>query len=132
LPRELETDLQAAVPDTLEAGRQAAHRMLDASRPATALVCASDTLALGVLRALHERGLRPGADVAVTGFDDSPTPALVSPGLTTLHQPIDVVGRQLIQSIDNLLAGDPRDPQHVLLEPELIVRGSSLPGPPRQ
>ncbi|MEU4393523.1 LacI family DNA-binding transcriptional regulator [Kribbella sp. NPDC023855] len=130
--RGLETDLQALVPDTLEAGRQAAHRMLDSSRPATALVCASDTLALGVLRALHERGLRPGTDVAVTGFDDSPTAALVSPGLTTLHQPIDVVGRQLIQTIDNLLAGDAREPQHVLLEPELIVRGSSLPGPPRQ
>ncbi|MET9312455.1 MULTISPECIES: LacI family DNA-binding transcriptional regulator [unclassified Kribbella] len=127
--RELETDLQAAVVDSLEAGRQAAHRMLDASRPATALVCASDTLALGVMRALHERGLRPGADVAITGYDDSPTAALVSPGLTTLRQPIDEVGRQLIQAIDNLMAGDPREPQHVLLEPELVVRGSSLPGP---
>lgn len=127
--RGLETDLQAAVADTLEDGRQMAHRMLDAPQPATALVCASDTLALGVLRALHERGLRPGVEVAVTGFDDSPTAALVSPGLTTLRQPIDVVGRQLIQAVENLIAGDPREPQHVLLQPDLIVRGSSLPGP---
>ncbi|MEV6986516.1 substrate-binding domain-containing protein [Sphaerisporangium sp. NPDC051017] len=95
--------------------------------PATALVRASDTLALGVMRALHERGLRPGVDVAITGYDDSPTAALVSPGLTTLRQPIDEVGRHLIQAVDHLMAGDPRDLQHVLLEPELIVRGSSLP-----
>ncbi|MEV6282668.1 LacI family DNA-binding transcriptional regulator [Kribbella sp. NPDC051770] len=127
--RGLDTDLEVAVPDTLEDGRQATHRMLDATRPATAFVCASDTLALGVLRALHERGLRPGADVAVTGFDDSPTAALVSPGLTTLRQPIDLVGRQLIESVENLIAGDPRTPRHLLLQPELIVRGSSLPGP---
>jgi LacI family transcriptional regulator len=129
--RGLDTDLEAEVADTLEAGRQAAHRLLDAVHPATALVCASDTLALGALRALYERGLRPGADVAVTGFDDSPTAALVSPGLTTLHQPIDLVGRQLIQTIDDLLAGTTREPQHVLLEPDLIIRGSSLPGPVR-
>jgi LacI family transcriptional regulator len=126
--RGLDTDLEAAVADSLENGRQAAHRMLDAPRPATALVCTSDTLALGVMRALHERGMRPGIDVAITGYDDSPTAALVSPGLTTLRQPIDEVGRQLIAAVDNLMAGDPRNPQHVLLEPELIVRDSSLPG----
>ncbi len=54
--------LSARGDDTLDFGRRAAHALLDVEQP-TAFVCASDTLAMGVLRALHERDLRPGRDV---------------------------------------------------------------------
>ena len=54
------SDLHAEEPDDFDAGRAAAHRLLDAADPATAIVCSSDTLALGVLRALDDRGLRAG------------------------------------------------------------------------
>lgn len=127
--RGLDTDLEAALVDSLDQGRRAAHRMLDGPHPATALVCASDTLALGALRALYERGLRPGADVGVTGFDDSPTAALVSPGLTSVRQPIDQVARHLIGAVDALRSGTAGEPARVLLPPQLIIRGSSLPAP---
>jgi DNA-binding LacI/PurR family transcriptional regulator len=126
----LPDDRHAEVADDFEAGRDAAHRLLDGSDPVTALVCASDTLALGVLRALDERGLRAGPDVAVTGFDNSPAAALATPGLTSLRQPLDQVAHDLMAALEELLAGTPTRRQ-TLLSPELVVRGSSLRGPTR-
>lgn len=127
--RGLRADLLAEEPDELEAGRRAAHRLLDLPDPATALVCSSDTLALGALRALAERGLRAGEHVAVTGFDDSPAAAVGTPSLTSLRQPLEQVAHDLMTAIEDLLAGEtPRRP-HTLLAPELVVRESSLRGP---
>src|SRR5690606_7706230 len=68
---------------TMEYGRRATHALIDARRP-TGLVCVSDTVAMGAMRALHERGLVAGRDIAVTGFDDSQVAQTVSPGLTSV------------------------------------------------
>lgn len=117
--------------DDFEAGRAATHLLLDAGAP-DAVVCSSDTLALGALRALTERGghVGPGAaDVALTGFDNSPTAALVTPGLTSLRQPVAEVARELIGMVDRLLSGTDPSPRHALLIPELVVRGSSTDDP---
>ncbi|WP_447644664.1 substrate-binding domain-containing protein [Nocardioides zeae] len=70
------TGLASRVEDCVASGVEAAGVLLDEAAP-TAFVCASDTLATGVLHLLHERGLRPGRDVAVTGFDDSPLAQLL-------------------------------------------------------
>jgi LacI family transcriptional regulator len=121
-------DLHAEVDDDFEAGRDAAHRLLEAADPATALICASDTLALGVVRALSERGLRAGPDVAVTGFDNSPAAALSTPGLTSLRQPLNQVAHDLVGAVEQMLAGTPTRRQTLLL-PELVVRESSLRAP---
>lgn len=123
----LAADLTAEVADDFEAGRTAAHRLLDAADGATAITCSSDTLALGVLRALADRNLRAGRDVAVTGFDDSPAAALTTPGLTSLRQPLGQVAHGLVTAVEDLLAGTPTRRQ-TLLRPELIVRQSSLRG----
>ena len=122
--------LHAEVSDEFDAGRAAAHTLLDAGDPATALVCTSDTLALGVLRALDERGLRAGRDVGVTGFDNSPAAALCTPGLTSLRQPLEQVAQDLVAAVEELLAGSTTRRQ-TLLAPELVVRESSLRGPAR-
>jgi DNA-binding LacI/PurR family transcriptional regulator len=126
----LAADLHAEVADDFDAGRTAAHRLLDGAEPATALICASDTLALGVLRALDERALRAGHDVAVTGFDNSPAAALTTPGLTSLRQPLEQVAHDLVAAVEDMLAGNPTRRQ-TLLSPELVVRESSLRGPAR-
>ncbi len=126
----LSAGLHAEVPDDFDAGRSAAHRLLDGGDPATALVCTSDTLALGVLRALDERGLRAGQDIGVTGFDNSPAAALCTPGLTSLRQPLEQVAHDLVAAVEELLAGTPTRRQ-TLLTPELVVRESSLRGPAR-
>lgn len=124
----LETHRHAEVADDFDAGRSAAHRLLDASEPATAMICASDTLALGVLRALAERGLHAGREVAVTGVDDSPAAALTTPGLTSLRQPLEQVAHDLVTAVEDMLAGTPTR-RRTLLLPELVVRESSLRGP---
>jgi DNA-binding LacI/PurR family transcriptional regulator len=124
----LDDDLHVEVADDFEQGRAAAHRLLDAADPATAITCSSDTLALGVLRALADRGLRAGPDVAVTGFDNSPAAALTTPGLTSLRQPLEQVAHDLVTAVEEMLAGS-TERRQTLLQPELVVRESSLRGP---
>jgi DNA-binding LacI/PurR family transcriptional regulator len=109
--------------DTLEEGARAAARLLDADQPVDGIVAISDVLALGAMREIQRRGLVPGVDVAVTGFDDSPLAAVVSPGLTSIRQPIDEIAAALIRQLCN---GE-REPAGRLLEPQLVVRGSSAP-----
>jgi LacI family transcriptional regulator len=126
----LPTRLDTEADDDFEAGRAAAHRLLEAADPATALTCASDTLALGALRALADRGLQAGREVAVTGFDNSPAAALTTPGLTSLRQPLGQVARELVAALEAQLAGAD-DRRQSLLPPELVIRDSSLRGPGR-
>ena len=128
---DLEPDLHAEEPDDFDAGTAAAHRLLDAPDPATAIVCSSDTLALGALRALSDRGLRAGPDVAVTGFDNSPAAALTTPGLTSLRQPLEQVAHDLVAAVEQMLAGSTPTRRQTLLLPELVVRDSSRTEPSR-
>ncbi len=98
----------------------------------TAIFCASDQIALGVLRALHEAGRRVPDEVSVVGFDDMPDAGYFLPPLTTVRQDFAELGRR---SLDMLLArlvaaGPQAAPERVLLIPRLVVRGSTAP-PPR-
>jgi DNA-binding LacI/PurR family transcriptional regulator len=92
----------------------------------TAVVAFSDPMAIGAMRAVQERGLRVGADMAVTGFDDAPLVQYLTPALTSVRQPIWEVGQQIIATLTALLDGAPPPETHVLLEPRLIVRESSV------
>jgi DNA-binding LacI/PurR family transcriptional regulator len=116
--------LAVGVPDTVAAGREAGAALLDTAQP-SAIVCASDTLAVGVLHTLAERGLYPGRDVAVVGFDDSQVAQVVPGGLTSVRQPLEQVALELVRALEALLAREPCDGSGVLLAPSLAVRGSS-------
>ena len=111
--------------DGMGAGAALTARVLEAARPPTAVVCVSDVMALGAMRALDDRGLRPGADVAVTGFDDSPLATVVRPGLTSVRQPLEAVAEKVIEVLLEHLHGVRGAPARVLLEPALVVRDSS-------
>ncbi|AXG80895.1 LacI family DNA-binding transcriptional regulator [Streptomyces paludis] len=113
--------------DDIAAAREAAGPLLDAG--ATAVVAASDALAMGCYQALRDRGARPGADVAVIGFDDSPTAALLSPGLSTVAQPLEAVGRECVRLLLARMARPDAEPGRVLLAPSLVVRDSAPPPP---
>src|SRR5690606_39334240 len=97
--------------------------------PPTAVVCVSDLCAYGVLRALGERGLRPGHDVAVVGFDDTPAAALPGIELTSVAQPVEQVGQAVVRLLlAQLGVLDPPDlSDHLLLRPTLTVRASTVP-----
>lgn len=112
--------------DTVEFGRRSAHDLLDRPDAPSALVCVSDTVAMGVLHALVERGVHPGPHgVAVVGFDDSLAAQLVPPGLTTLRQPLEQVGVEVVRLLQERLELRPTGESHVILAPELRVRGTT-------
>lgn len=115
--------LASRVEDTVTSGREAAYVLLEDSAP-TAFVCASDTLAMGVLHELHYRGLRPGQDIGVVGFDDSQVAQVLVPGLTSVRQPLEQVAAELVGALGALLGHLPVE-RGTLLEPTLVVRGST-------
>jgi DNA-binding LacI/PurR family transcriptional regulator len=117
------TGLAARVEDTVASGRDASALLLSEGRP-TAFVCASDTLAMGVLHTLAHRGLRVGKDVAVVGFDDSQAAQVVPPGLTSVRQPLEEVAVEVVGALHGLLARPRAVHTPRLLGPTLVVRGS--------
>jgi len=131
----LPTDgLCARLEDDLVQGREGCARLLDAAEPPTAFVCVSDTIALGAWAEVTARGLAPGRDLAVIGFDDSAAAAAV--GLTSVAQPLDAVADTCLVALDKLLspgrvAGRRGTRPHALLEPQLVIRSSS-PSPEKR
>lgn len=101
------------------------------SRP-TAILAFSDVVALGVIRAAAEHGLRVPEDLSVIGFDDSPV-AQVNPNLTTVRQDVAEKGRQaaaeLRAGIERARTGHSGRARHVMLPTELVVRHSTAPPP---
>ena len=91
----------------------------------TAVFCGNDTMALGVIRALAERGLRVPDDVSVVGFDDVPEAGFYLPPLTTVRQDFGVLGRQALSTLIDRMSGAIRAGRRVRVAPELIVRASA-------
>ena len=118
------TRLSARGDDTLDFGRRAAHALLETEHP-TAFVCASDTLAMGVLRALDERQLRPGRELSVVGFDDSLAAQVSTPGLTSVRQPLEQVAVEIVRLLGDLLAHRPIQDLGLTLAPTLSVRATT-------
>jgi DNA-binding LacI/PurR family transcriptional regulator len=122
--RELPTTrLSARGEDTIEFGRRAAHALFDGENP-TAFVCVSDTLAMGVLQAIADRDRKACPhDVAVVGFDDSLAAQVT--GLSSVRQPLEEVGVQIVRLLEDRLAMRTSDEPNVILTPELRVRSTS-------
>lgn len=106
-------------------GYRAAEFLLKLPQRPSAIMTGNDSMALGVMSCIQQRGLRVGEDIAVGGFDDIPAAEHVHPGLTTIRQPIYQIGEQLTRTLLNLIAGIAPKEMGVLLDPELIIRGSS-------
>ncbi|MFH8752110.1 LacI family DNA-binding transcriptional regulator [Streptomyces rimosus] len=110
---------------SMEGGHAAASRLLDAG--VTGVICASDIIALGAVRAARRRGLRVPQDVSVVGYDDSPLMTVTEPPLSTVRQPIDALGRAAVQLLTAQMDGREVVRDEILFEPELVVRGSTGP-----
>jgi len=117
---------------TLQQGRETAAALLAGPEPPTALICVSDTCAYGALRAVADRGLRPGRDVAVVGFDDTPVAGLPGVELTSVAQPVEEAGRLAVRLLLARLGviDAPESSTSCLLRPSLTVRASTAPAPP--
>jgi LacI family transcriptional regulator len=110
-----------AAPVDERGGREGAGAALDADEP-TALVCASDEVAIGAYEALDARGLCPGQDVAVTGWDDIQLARFVTPALTTVKQPMARLGRTAMELLLQLVDDQPA--ASLTLPSELVIRAS--------
>lgn len=107
-------------------GARGAHALLGLDPAPDALVCGNDLMAIGALDAAHEKGLSVPGDVAVTGFDDIEAASLVTPPLTTVHNPAFEIGRACARLFLDRLSGDPVDGvREVVLPQKLIVRTST-------
>src|SRR5258708_9448425 len=93
----------------------------------TAVLCGNDQMALGVLRALAERGRRVPGDVSVVGFDDVPEAAFFLPPLTTVRQNFGELGRRALHLLLDRISGEGGRQPAVPIEPELVVRASAAP-----
>ncbi|MEU7800764.1 LacI family DNA-binding transcriptional regulator [Micromonospora arborensis] len=107
-------------PYSREAGYRAAGTLLDGPRRPTALLAASDELALGALRAAAERGIAVPGQLSVVGFDDAPTAAWATPALSTVHQPHYDKGRV---AAEQLLK--PAGRAETILPTKLVIRRST-------
>jgi DNA-binding LacI/PurR family transcriptional regulator len=112
---------------SMEGGHAAASRLI--KRGVTGLICASDVLALGAVRAVRRLGLRVPDDVSVVGYDDSAFMTCTDPPLTTIRQPIEAMGQAVVALLVSEIAGNTVPADELLFEPELVVRGSTGAAP---
>jgi DNA-binding LacI/PurR family transcriptional regulator len=115
---------------SLEGGHAAATRLL--ARDVTAIICASDPLALGAIRAVRRAGKSVPADVSVVGYDDSAFMSCTDPPLTTVRQPIDALGRAAVELLTGQIEGSQVAAEELFFEPEIVARGSTAAAPARK
>lgn len=111
-----------------ESGYSNALELLKLSPRPTAIFAANDILALGVLQAAADMNLRVPGDLAVVGFDDIPFASYAEVSLTTVAQPKYAMGEMAAKIlIEEIKEGPSREKKKIILQPELVVRRSSMP-----
>ncbi|MGH2862372.1 MAG: LacI family DNA-binding transcriptional regulator [Solirubrobacteraceae bacterium] len=114
---------------SLEGGHAAALRLFE--RGVTGIICASDPIALGVVRAARRSSLRVPSDLSVVGFDDSALMSCTDPPLTTVRQPLEAIGRAAVEMLTGQIEGSAVPPDELFFEPEVVARGSTANAPNR-
>jgi LacI family transcriptional regulator len=117
---------------TLGAGMETGRALLSSHPDVTAVYCANDLIALGLMSAAAEQGRVVGQDLSVAGFDDIFVSQLVTPALTTVRQPIARLGREAAQLAVGAIEGRGNRPDRIVLPVELVVRGSTARAPGRK
>jgi DNA-binding LacI/PurR family transcriptional regulator len=120
-------DFIAVTMYTVEGGNAAARHLVD--RGVTGIVCASDIMALGVVRGARSRGLEVPRDVSVIGYDDSTLMAFTDPPLTTVRKPVAAMASAATAMLIEAVSGNPHVPENYLFSPELVVRASTTTAP---
>lgn len=120
----LAPDPALVVPDlrTVEDAESVTARLLDLSRPPTAVLAMRNVLSIGAIKALRARGLQH--QVALVGFDDFPLADLLDPPVTQVRQDVDLIGNHVTRLVFARLDGDRSPAQHIVVPYTLVVRGS--------
>ena len=113
-----------------DSARPVTRALLTAHRPPTAIVAASDHIALGVYQAIRDEGMEPGRDIAVTAVGDGSFGAYMHPSLTMVVVPIREMGRQAADLLIQQIRGTVTESKTIVVPWELRVRESRRPGRP--
>ncbi len=114
-----------------EAGFSLMQDLLDQREPPSAVLCATDRLAVGALHAVARAGLRVGHDISLVGYDDLPVASCSDPPLTTIEQPWTRAGARMVAMLIALLGGGDPATLTEIWPARLIARGSDGPAPTR-
>lgn len=109
------------------AGAAAFRMLMDRPAPPTAIVTATDQVAVGALSAAHALGVEVPGQVSIVGFDDIPMAGYTAPPLTTVHQPIEDIAEAAVQFV----LDDPSPDHHAIFPTTLTVRATTGPPPTR-
>lgn len=113
---------------SIDSGREAARKLLQLEARPTAVICANDLMAIGLIQELQQRGVRVPEDISIAGFDDEPLVQQMGYGLTTIRSPMHALGREATTLLLRILEQNLPPPTNPLLLPGvLIVRGSVRP-----
>ena len=108
-------------------GYAGATALLNLANPPTAIFASNDVMAMGVMDAVRNRGFRVPDDISVVGFDDIPQASVVRPGLTTVSQPLEKMGRVATQMLLDLFRNKEKTDNRIELPTELVIRESCQP-----
>jgi DNA-binding LacI/PurR family transcriptional regulator len=108
-------------------GRAAATQLLDLADPPTAVFACNDEMAVAVLQEARARGLRVPEDLSVVGFDDTTVSQIAIPAITTIHQPLEEVGRMAVNLLARIIDEPPPHPIRLEVGTRLVVRESTGP-----
>lgn len=107
-----------------EGGQIAIYKLLERNSPPMAVLAANDEMAMGAMDAAKRRGLRVPEDLAVIGFDDIQMSALTHPTLTTVRQPMQLLGEAAVTLLFDQLQNSNGLPRHEVLDTKLVIRRS--------
>lgn len=120
------TQLEVVTGDfSIESGLAQGAALLRTTPRPTAIFCFSDEMAMGALEAVRRQGLSCPRDVSLLGFDDIRFAAYLDPPLTTVSQPMDRIGHEVVRLLLAILSGEAERTRHVTLPHRLVVRGST-------
>jgi len=114
---------------SLESGKAMAGEFLKRGTGTTAFFCFSDDLAIGALAALRKARIACPDEVSVVGFDDIPMASFVEPALTTIRQPMEMIGRRTVETLLDILAGRQQSVISMTLPHKIVIRGSVAAAP---
>jgi len=125
VPRVVDCCNSPSKQDNEQFGYDNAKKLIAEGNVPDALLCVTDAVALGAMRALSEAGIMPGQDIMIAGHDNLHFSAFISPSLSTVKQPKDLFARTCIEVLDNINHGSPPEQKKFMFEPEILIREST-------
>lgn len=105
-------------------GKALAEMLMECPELPDAVMAINDITAIGIMHSLAQRGIKMPRDLSIIGFDNIPVADMITPGLTTIHQPASKTGRAAADLLFARLANPELPPSRVIIQPELVIRQS--------